>query len=448
MGPMTKSRPQPRPRASRRLWRQYSRRFPRYFWGEQTRLASILVARAHGSTLTDVDGKEYLDLTSQWGTNNVGNVNPTVLKATQTALARYGFLIYFMNPHLPMLELAEKLVHIAPSPNLTRVFLELSGTGAAEGAVKFAVEVNERPVVLSFMGQYHGLSIGTSMIGALSSHERRHWEAYGGGVIHAPYPVPIRRPKGMSPDEYGGWVLDFVRDEILRHVVAPDRIAGAIFEPVALEAGVWIPPKTFVRGLRSLCDEHGWAYIDDEVEAGVGRTGRMWAIEHFGVAPDLMAIGKGISGGLMPISAVLGTEAMMAVKDVAAGTTFGGHPAACAAATATIDLLLREQIVPRSAVLGRRALARAKEWERYDPVAEVRGLGLCLGIELHDRHDDPDPDAARRVFFDCVRHGAIPLWNHGDHVIRVQPPLTIRGSELDRSLDILEAAIRRAARAS
>jgi 4-aminobutyrate aminotransferase-like enzyme len=136
------------------------------------------------------------------------------------------------------------------------------------------------------------------------------------------------------------------------------------------------------------------------------------------------------------------------VKDVAAGTTFGGHPAACAAATATIDLLLREQIVPRSAVLGRRALARAKEWERYDPVAEVRGLGLCLGIELHDRHDDPDPDAARRVFFDCVRHGAIPLWNHGDHVIRVQPPLTIRGSELDRSLDILEAAIRRAARAS
>ncbi|MFI5413050.1 MAG: aspartate aminotransferase family protein [Candidatus Lutacidiplasmatales archaeon] len=447
-GTETKRRRTPGTPHSRELWRQYSRRFPRYFWGEETRLASIMVARAHGSTITDVDGKEYIDLTSQWGTNNVGNVNPTVLKATQTALARYGFLIYFMNPHLPMLELAEKLVGVAPSPKLTRVFLELSGTGAAEGAVKYAVEVNERPVVLSFMGQYHGLSIGTSMIGALSSHERRHWEAYSGGAIHAPYPVPIRRPKGMSPDEYGGMVLDFIRDELLRHVVAPDRIAGAIFEPVALEAGVWIPPKGFVRGLRSMCDEYGWAYIDDEVEAGIGRTGKMWAIEHFGVAPDLVAIGKGLSGGLMPIAAVLGTEKMMAEKEVGAGTTFGGHPAACAAASATLDLLQREKIIPRSAVLGRKALARAKEWERFDAVAEVRGLGLCLGVELHDRHDDPNPEAARRVFFDCVRHGAIPLWNYGDYVVRVQPPLTIREAELDRSLDILEAALRRASRAS
>ena len=445
---MTKERGRSQLPRSRALWREYSRRFPRYFWGEKTRLASILVARARGSKLVDVDGKEYIDLTSQWGTNNLGNVHPKVLKATQEALARYGFLIYFMNPHLPMLELAEKLLEVRPSPNLTRVFLELSGTGAAEGAVKYAVEVNERPVILSFMGQYHGLSIGMGMVGALSSHERRHWEAYGGGAVHAPYPVAIRRPKGMTPEEYGGWVLDYIRDELLAHVVAPERVAGAIFEPVALEAGVWIPPKSFVRGLRSLCDEHGWAYIDDEVEAGMGRTGTMWAIEHFGVAPDLVAIGKGLSGGLLPISAVLGTEKMMAEKDVAAGTTFGGHPAACVAASTTIDLLHHGKILPRSAALGRAALSRAKEWERYDTVAEVRGLGLCLGVELHDRQGDPDPEAARRVFFDCVRHGAIPLWNYGDYVVRVQPPLTISAAELDRSLDILEGAIRRASRAS
>jgi 4-aminobutyrate aminotransferase len=441
---MGKSSRKPGTPRSRDLWAQYSRRFPRYFWDDETRLASILVERATGAKLVDVDGKEYIDLTSQWGTNNVGNVHPTVLKAAHDALGQYGFLIYFMNPHLPMLELAEKLLEVRPSPNLTRVFLELSGTGAAEGAVKYAVEGNERPVILSFMGQYHGLSIGTSMIGALSSHERRHWEAYGGGTIHAPYPVPIRRPKGMTPEEYGGMVLDFIRDELLRHVVAPDRIAGAIFEPVALEAGVWIPPTGFVRGLRSLCDEHGWYYIDDEVEAGVGRTGKMWAIEHFAVAPDLLVIGKGLGGGLMPISAVLGTEAIMAEKSVAAGTTFGGHPAACAAASATIDLLRRERIIERSAEVGSRALRRAREWERLDSVAEVRGLGLCLGVELHDRHDDPDPAAARRVFFDCIRSGVLPLWNYGDHVLRIQPPLTIPEPELDRALDVVETALRKA----
>src|SRR5207247_1804127 len=162
----------------------------------------IVVASAKGSLLYDVEGKEYIDLTSQWATNNLGNVHPEILKATVDALERYGFLILFMNPHLPMIDVAERLLSIRPSNNLTRVFLE---------------------------------------------------------------------------------------DQILRYVAYPDRIGGAIFEPVALEAGVWIPPKNFVRGLRKLADEHGWFFIADEVEAGLGRTGKMWGIEHFDVAPDLVS---------------------------------------------------------------------------------------------------------------------------------------------------------------
>jgi 4-aminobutyrate aminotransferase-like enzyme len=443
---MTKRPRKARSPNSRQLWRQYRSLFPKYFWSEGTRLASILIARAQGSTLIDVDGKRYIDLTSQWATNNLGNVHPEVLRATTAALERYGFLIYFMNPHLPMLELARKLLEVRPSPNLTRVFLELSGTGAAEGAVKYAVETTERPVVLSFIGQYHGLSIATGMIGSLSSHERRFWEAYGGGVAHAPYPSPTRRPEGMDAEEYGGWVLDYIRDELLRHVVAPDRVAGAIFEPVACEAGVWIPPKSFVTGLRKLCDEHGWVYIDDEVEAGVGRTGKMWAIEHFGVAPDLMAVGKGISGGLMPIAAVLGTAQIMAEHDVAAGTTFGGHPAACVAASTTLDVMRRERVVERSARLGRRALKRIAEWERFDGVVATRGLGLCLGVELGRDRRTPDPATTRAVFFDCVKRGTILLYNYGDNVLRIQPPLTIREEELDRALETVEAVLRRRAR--
>jgi 4-aminobutyrate aminotransferase / (S)-3-amino-2-methylpropionate transaminase / 5-aminovalerate transaminase len=426
-------------------WARYRELFPKYFWSEETRLASIVVADAKGSTVRDTAGKTYIDLTSQWATNNLGNVPDEVLKVTVAALRRYGFLTYFMNPHLPMIELAERLLESRPSPNLSRVFLELSGTGAAEGAVKHAVEASERPLILSFLGQYHGLSIGTGLIGSLSSHERRHWEAWGGGAVHAPYPFPYRRPSGMSEADYGEWILDFIEEQILGRQAEADRIAGVIFEPIACEAGIWIPPTNFVRGLAKLCADHDWYFIDDEVETGLGRTGKMWAIEHFGVAPDLMAIGKGISGGLMPIAAVMGTEEVMGEAKVAAGTTFAGHPAACAAASKTLEILRRDKISERSARLGGVALKRMKEWEALPNVGEVRGLGLCLAVELvRDKVSrQPDTDRGRRVFFDCVENGTIPLWNYGDHVIRIEPALTIEREALDAGLDAVETALRR-----
>lgn len=444
-----KRRPQVRARGSAaEYWRRFREVMPRYLWSEETRLANVMVAGARGSVLVDVDGREYIDLTSQWSTNNLGNVHPEVLKATVKALEAYGFLIYFMNPHVPMVELAETLLEVRPSANLTRVFLEATGTGAAEGAVKHAVESKKRPLILGFMGQYHGLSIATGNIGSLDAQERRYWEAFQGGVLHAPYPFPYRRPRGMTEEGYGDWVLSFIEDQILEHLAAPDRIAGVIFEPIACEAGIWIPPANFVRGLAKLCRDHGWFFIDDEVETGLGRTGKMWAIEHFRVAPDLMAIGKGISGGLMPIAAVLGSEEAMGTAEVAAGTTFAGHPAACVAATATLEVMRRERIPERSARLGSRALKRAKEWEALDGVGEVRGLGLCIGVELvKDKGSKvPDPEAARAVFHECVSHGTILLWNHGDHVLRIQPPLTIEEDLLHKALGTMEASLRRHAR--
>jgi 4-aminobutyrate aminotransferase-like enzyme len=443
--------PRGRPRRATKssdYWRRYRRVMPRYFWDEPHRLASIIVARAKGSELFDVDGKSYIDLTSQWGTNNLGNVPPEVLAATVEALGQYGFLIYFMNPHVPMIELAEKLLEVRPSPALRRVFFELSGTGAAEGAMKYAVESTQRPLVLSFLGQYHGLSIATGVVGSLSAPERRFWEAFQGGAVHAPYPFSLRRPRGMSESEYGGWVLDFIEERILRHLAAPDRIAGVIFEPIALEAGTWIPPPGFVEKLEKLCRAHGWVFIDDEVEAGLGRTGRMWAIEHSRAHPDLMAIGKGLSGGLMPIAAVLGSDELLGEHDVAAGTTFGGHPAACVAASVTLDILRRDRLPERSARLGAWALKRIHEWDRFDAVGDTRGWGLSLAVELvkNRRSMESDPQRARRVFFDCVQHGTIPLWNYGDGFLRIQPPLTIPEALFEQSLDTMEAALRRHAR--
>ena len=429
-------------------WKRYTRYFPRYFWDDETKLADIVVAGAQGSVLFDVDGNEYIDLTSQWATNNLGNVNPEVLKATVEALEKYGFLIYFMNPHVPMIELAEKLLEIRPSDNLTRVFLELSGTGASEAAVKHAIEGSQRPLILGFMGQYHGLSIGATAFGAYGARWRRFWEAFSGGAVFAPYPVGYRRPSGMTEQEYGDWCLGYIEDEILRYAAHPERIAGVIFEPVALEAGVWIPPANFVRGLRKLADRHGWFFIADEVEAGLGRCGTMWSVEHFGVAPDMMCIGKALGGGLMPISAVLGTEKTMGETEVVAGTTFGGHPAACMAAVTTIDILRRDRIPERSARLGAKALKRAKEWEDLEIVGEARGLGLAIGVEIvkGKRSKTRDPGRARAVFYDCVRRGVIPLFDTDMNVLRIQPPLTIEEDLLDRALETMESSLRRQAR--
>ncbi len=427
-------------------WKKYEQYFPRYFWADETRLANIVLRSAKGSSLFDVDGNEYIDLTSQWSTNNLGNVHPEILEATVDALERYGFLIYFMNPHLPMIELAEKLLSIRPSPNLTRVFLELSGTGASEAAVKHAVEVSNRPLILSFMGQYHGLSIGATAIGSLGAKWRRHWEAFSGGAVHSPYPMGYRRPEGMTQDEYGEWCLGFLEDQVLRYVAHPERIAGVILEPVALEAGVWIPPANFVRGLRKLAETHDWFFIADEVEAGLGRTGTMWSIEHFGVTPDMISIGKALGGGLMPISAVLGSDRAMTEHEVVAGTTFGGHPAACVAAQTAIDIMVRDRVAERSARVGARALKRVKEWEDLPLVGEARGLGLAIGVELvtSKKTKARALKATRSVFFDCVQNGVVPLYDYDMNVLRIQPPLTIDEAELDHALDVMEDCLRRA----
>ncbi len=434
--------------ASEHYWRRYRELFPKYFWSDDTRLAKIVLASAKGSMLKDVDGREYIDLTSQWSTNNLGNVHPEVLKATVDALEQYGFLIYFMNPHVPMIELAEKLLEIRPSPNLTRAFLELSGTGAAEAAIKHAIQSSGRPLILGFTGQYHGLSIGTLAVGSLGARWRRYLEAFSGGAVHAPYPYLYRRPRRMTEEEFGDWCLEYIEDRILRHVAHPERIAGVILEPVALEAGVWIPPANFVRGLRKLSKEHDWFFIADEVEAGLGRCGKMWSIEHFGVAPDLMSIGKALGGGLMPISAVLGDERAMGEREVVAGTTFGGHPAACVAATVAIDIMIRDRIPERSARLGAKALKRVKEWEDLPIVGDTRGLGLAIGVEIvkDDAHKTRDVETARKVFFDCVEHGVVLLYDTDENVLRIQPPLTIEENLLEKALDTIETSLRGQAR--
>jgi len=403
---------------------------------------TFVVDRAEGDYLYDVDGNAIIDFSSGWASNNVGNVHPEVLDAVINALKKYGFVYN----HVLAFELAEKLVEITP-PELTRVRFEVSGTEAAEAAVSFALTYTKRPLIISFMGQYHGDSIGARMIGALDGERKRYFEAYMGGVLFAPYPVSYGNPMllKMTPEEYADYVLWFIEDQLLEHIATPDRIAGILFEPMMAEGGNYIPPKRFIEGLRKMADKYGWVLLCDEVLTGFGRTGKFWAIEHYNVPVDLIVTAKGLTGGLIPIGAIIGSEKMMAETVAFSGSTFAGCPAGCAAALKTIEIIYRDNLLERTTKLGEEALKIMKEWvDKYEIVGDARGVGFLLGFTLVKDKDKQltDVELARKVYVEASKMGVRAIWDDEPHV-RIYPPLNIREEALFKGLEIIEKAIKK-----
>lgn len=426
---------------------EMARRFlPKSIWSPETIVTSFLVEKAEGSYLIDVEGRRFIDLTSQWSTNNVGNVNREVLEAAIEGLRQYGFVMYGLNLHTAVFDLVRELLRIRPSSKLTRVALELSGTGAVDAAVKFAFKVKKRPHIISFLGQYHGYYTGTLGYGPEGAESRRFFEnLYGNAAILLPYPDCYRRPEYMDCEEWGKFIIDYIEEWVLKYQAAPDRISAILFEPIACEAGVWIPPDSFIHGLKKLSDKYGWFLIADEVMTGFGRTGKWFAIEHWGIDVDLMPLGKGISGGLFPIAAVYGSEEAMASEPVEYGTTFGGHPAGCLAAVANIRVLEKNGVIERSAKLGEKALKRIKDWvDKYEIVGDVRGRGLLIGIEFvkDKKLKTRNPESARAVYIDSIKRGVVPLMDVGDWILRIQPPLTIEEEVLMYAIDVIEDCIK------
>ncbi|MCF8885150.1 MAG: aspartate aminotransferase family protein [Nitrososphaerota archaeon] len=419
---------------------------PISLWSSESIVASFIVERAEGSYLIDVEGRRFIDLTSQWSTNNVGNVNEEVLQAAIEGLKQYGFIIYGLNLHKAVFDLVLELIRIRPSTRLSRVALELSGTGAVDAAVKFTIKVKKRPHIISFLGQYHGYYTGTLGYGPESADSRKYFESfYGNAAILLPYPDCYRKPEYMSCEEWGKFIIDYIEDVILRYNVAPDRVAGILFEPIACEAGVWIPPDSFVYGLRRLADKYDWFLIADEVMTGFGRTGKWFAIQHWGIDVDLMPLGKGMSGGIFPIAAVYGSEEAMAKEPVEYGTTFGGHPAGCLAAIANIRVIEKYKLVENAERLGSKVLKRIKDWpEKYEIVGDVRGKGLVIGIEFvkDKKLKTRNPESARTVYFECIKRGVLPLMDVGDWTLRLQPPLNIEEEVLMYAVDVIEDCIK------
>ena len=400
---------------------------------------TFVTSGAKLSKVYDVDGNEYIDFSSGWASNNVGNVHPEVLEAVIDALKKYGFVYN----HPLAFELAEKLVEITPE-NLTRVTLEVSGTEAAEAAVSYALTAREKPLMISFMGSYHGDSIGARIIGAHEASRKKYFEAMQGGVLFVPYPRTYKIPSWMTPDEYTDFILWYIDELLLEYISDPDRIAGVLFEPMMAEGGNYIPPRRFFVKLRELADKYNWFLICDEVLTGFGRTGRFWGIEHYGTKVDAIVTAKGLTGGLVPIGAVIMSDGMAGEKRAYSGSTFAGCPAGCAAALKTIEIIYRDNLLDYVSRMGEEALKVMKTWpEKYDIIVDSRGIGFLLATSVETgKGDELDVEIARRIFIEAKREGVWPIWDDEPH-IRIYPPLNIEEELLFKGLEGIERAIKR-----
>jgi 4-aminobutyrate aminotransferase/4-aminobutyrate aminotransferase/(S)-3-amino-2-methylpropionate transaminase len=410
----------------------------------------FVLRRKRGSTLEDLDGNLYVDMVTGWGSTNVGACHPDVVEPTVEALRDFGVEITDYVCNEPAIALAEKLVEIAPGA-IARVVPEISGTESVETAIKFMRARTGRPLILTFLGQYHGETQAALALGSQEPEGSRYIRESVGGYIHVPYPHPYRCPFHRDPATCDGvCVVDYVREHVLRYLTPPDRLAGVIIEPIAGEAGVLIPPMPFWEALVRLCREHGWLLCADEVQTGFGRTGRMFAVEHWGVEPDLMCLAKGLSGGVMPIGATLGTEAVMGDLEAYAGGTFAWVPPACVAALRGIEVIERDSLLGRAMHLEQITKDLLEPLVgRYEIVGDVRIKGLYVAVEfVLDRETKaPAVDIARRVHEACVRRGLANIYDDGMWLVRWQPALTIPEEMLRAAAAILEEAIEEVASA-
>lgn len=401
----------------------------------------IVVDRAEGDFIWDLDGRRYIDFQNGWATNPVGNAHPEIVAAVHEAHQRYGFHY----DHPLRYELAEKLLAVMPDSSLTRFSYEVSGTEAAEAAVYLALTHKERRHVIAFSSAYHGMSIATKVLSGLGGQFSRYLEAWQGGVIRAPYPYSDDLPAGLSQEQYVDYCLWYLDNHIPNSVVARDNIAAVLIEPGLAEGGNWIPPENFLKGVRELCDRNDWLLIADEVLTGLGRTGRMWGVEHYDVAPDILVIGKNLSGGVEPCAGIAARDDILGDNDAfGSGSTFAGTPAGCAAGIKTLELYERLDLVANAARLGGIAAGIMNSWEQYGIVRQVRSNGLLMGVSFCK--PDGDTEArdwwyARAVRSRMLANGVWAISDRED-TIRLYPALNMDEAVLREGLGIMEEAIR------
>lgn len=416
------------------------------FIATSTKCSPIVADSGKGSIVTDVDGNVYIDFASGISVLNVGHCHPRV---TAAAKAQIDKLMHFAGTdfyYRPQVDLARKLCEITPGDFNKKVFFSNSGAESIEAAMKVARWSSGRGQFVAFIGGFHGRTFGALSLTASKPVQRHRFFPMVPGANHLPYAYCYRCPYKMEYPECDIWCARIL-DEVYFDTYLPPEEVGAIFvEPVQGEGGYIVPPPEFIRVLRSTAEKYGILYVDDEVQAGMGRTGKMWAIEHYGVVPDILCSAKALGSGL-PIAATVFNRKYDFIVEGAHSNTFGGNPVACAAALATLEVIEEEQLVRKAALKGRHLMKRLEElMEKYDIIGDVRGLGLMVASEfVKDRKTkEPAVKERDRIIEICYKRGLI-LLPCGKSSIRYIPPLNIEDEYLDAGIDILEGAVKEAA---
>ncbi|HEV2901964.1 MAG TPA: 4-aminobutyrate--2-oxoglutarate transaminase [Gaiellaceae bacterium] len=396
----------------------------------------VVIERGRGATLTDVDGNTFIDFTGGVGCLNVGHSHPRVVEAAQEQLERFSHTDFTIVPYETYVRLAERLCELAPIANAKAAFFN-AGTEAVENAIKFARAHTGRPAVIAFEGGFHGRTLLSLSLTSKTHPYKAGLGPFAPEVYRLPFPNDYRGPDAATALE--------ALERALVTQVAAESVAAIVIEPVQGEGGFVVAPREYMEGVRRICDEHGIVMVVDEVQTGFGRTGKLFAIEHYDVEPDLITVAKSIAMGL-PLSGVIGKAQIMdAPGDSAIGGTYVGNPVAQAAAHAVLDVIGEEDLCARATVLGDTMRARMESWQaRFPQIGDVRGLGAMLAIELvrHPGTKEPDADTATAIMEDGARNGLL-LLKSGiySNCIRVLAPLTLSDAELDEALGVWEQSL-------
>jgi 4-aminobutyrate aminotransferase / (S)-3-amino-2-methylpropionate transaminase / 5-aminovalerate transaminase len=403
---------------------------------------NVFAARADGAIIEDVDGNQYIDFAGGIGAMNIGHTRPEVTKAITEQVSRFTHTCFSVMMYEPYIALAERLVKLTPGKFPKKALFFNSGAEAVENAVKIARWATGRPAIIVFDNAFHGRTLLAMTMTSKVKPYKYRFGPYAPEVYRASYPYPYRM--NMTPQEASEFCIQDL-ERIFIADIAPEQVAAIIVEPVQGEGGFMVAPPGFLRALKTLCEKHNILFVADEIQSGFCRTGKMFAVEHDGVEPDLLIIAKSMGAG-MPISGVIGrAEIMDGPPPGMLGGTYSGNPVACAAALAVLDLYEKEDLAARSREIGHVVTRRfLKLQEQYTLVGDVRGLGGMVGMELVKDRSTKEPDAhAASDVLAAAHHRGLVLIKAGiyDNVLRVLVPLCITDEQLNKGLDIFEDAL-------
>jgi len=429
----------PGPKAKKVVERDHGVVSPSY-----TRDYPLVARTGRGALVDDVDGNTFLDFAAGIAVVATGHCHPQVVAAIQKQAADLIHMSCTDFYYEGMVTFAERLAAIAPGKTPKRVYFGNSGTEAVETAMKLARYHTKRDKFIAFHGCFHGRTMGSLSLTASKAVQRKHFGSLLGGVFHAPYPNTYRGAYGVRPESAAADALAYLENELFKRLCDPSDIAAIFIEPIQGEGGYLAAPAEFLQGLERICRKHGIMLVADEVQSGMGRTGKWWASDHAGVEPDILCTAKGIASG-MPLCAVIAKADVMDWKPGAHASTFGGNPVSIAAGLATLDVL-ESGALANAARMGDYIFRQIDEWrERHKTVGDIRGKGLMIGIEfVRDQKTKEKAPAVRdQVIQAAFRKGLLVL-GAGENSLRLCPPLIIDEEQADFALQTLDACIREA----